>query len=356
MKVLAVVPNQLGWAPGQRSTIEAWEPLLTEHGITVDYAVFETERLHQVLYSPGRYGRKVLELGRAFVGQIDDVRHVRRYDAVYLYREAALAGPAVLERLIARSGVPIVYELDDPLHVPYRSVFNGGLARLKFRGKVAKICAMSAAVIANSTMIRRFAETHNDNVWQIPSVVDSRQYVYEPKPLGARVCVGWSGSASTARNLAVVTNALRRFQAEVDADIHFIGAHHFDVPGVRFTSQPWRAESEVGDLRRLDVGLVPLPDEPWNHHKFYLKVAQYMALGIVPVATPMGSIPEDIQVGENGFIAATEDEWVEHLTRLVRDDELRHRLSTRAAADAATRYTIDANAEKVLGAFRSVVG
>lgn len=357
MRILALVPNLVGWSPGQRSTIEAWEPLLAEHGMTVDYAPFETERLHEVLYSRGRYAAKTAEMARAFGQRARTVlSHLDTYDVVYLYREAALAGPALFERIVARKGLPIVYELDDPLHIPYRSAYNGALSLLKFRGKVASICRISAVVVVNSTMIREWAEQHSDHVVQIPSVVDEDRYTYVPKVAAERVCVGWSGSPSTAPNLAIVADALSRLQERVDVDIHLIGSDEVDLPGVMHTAQRWRADTEVDDLRRLDIGLVPLPDVPWNHHKFYMKVAQYMALGIVPVATPMGSIPEDIQDGENGFTATTTADWADRLERLVTDPDLRLRMSRHAAADAAARYTVEANAEKILGAFRTAVG
>ena len=356
LRVLALVPNLRGWAPGQRTTIEAWEPMLRTHGISVDYSEFETPALHDVLYGPGRYAAKAFELTRAFARRAGVVRRgFEGYDVVYLYREAALAGPALLERVVARNGPPIVYELDDPLHVPYSSAFNGPLARLKFRGKVATICRLSSAVIANSTPIRRWVEQHNSNVWQIPSVVDERDYTPVAAPRRDRVCVGWSGSPSTAPNLSVVADALVELQRRVDVEIHLIGHDRFDLPGVDFTFQRWQAETEVADLRRLDIGMVPLPDVPWNHHKFYLKAAQYMALGIVPVATPMGNIPEDIQPGRNGFTASTTEEWVDHLERLVVDEPLRAALSAQAAADAAERYTVAANEDKILGAFRSAL-
>lgn len=356
MRVLALVPNSLGWSPGQRSTIEAWERLLGEHGIAVEYSLFETAALRRVLYEPGHYASKAIRMLEAYGRRIASMRDLRDYDAVYLYREAALAGPALIERLVARTGVPIVYELDDPLHVPYTSSFNGPLSLLKFPGKVARICELASAVVVNSTMIRRFVEQHNDNVWQIPSVVDEHDFTYVPKRVRDDVCVGWSGSPSTAPNLAVVGDALRLLDGEPRSRVRLIGAPRFDISGFSYTSQPWRADTEVDDLRQLDVGLVPLPDVPWNHHKFLMKVAQYMTLGIVPVATPYGMITEDIQDGVNGFHASTTDEWVDRIRLLVRDDDLRLRLSQQAAADAAARYTVGANAEKIVGVFRSVAG
>jgi glycosyltransferase involved in cell wall biosynthesis len=134
-----------------------------------------------------------------------------------------------------------------------------------------------------------------------------------------------------------------------------IGATSFRLPGIRYSAQEWRAESEVEDLRRIDIGLVPLPDNGWNRRKFYLKVAQYMALGIVPVATPLGSNSDVIEHGRTGFLARSHDEWVTYLERLVTEPGLRAEMAGRAAEVASRRFTLAAQAEAVVAAFRSAL-
>jgi glycosyltransferase involved in cell wall biosynthesis len=84
-----------------------------------------------------------------------------------------------------------------------------------------------------------------------------------------------------------------------------------------------------------------------------MKTAQYMSLGIVPIGTPMASNNEVIRHGENGFLAGTDAEWVEYITALVREPELRKSMSKAAAKDAAEKYSLQANAAKIVSAFES---
>jgi len=123
---------------------------------------------------------------------------------------------------------------------------------------------------------------------------------------------------------------------------------------VPHTRVPWRAETEVEDLRRLDIGLVPVPLTRWTPHKFFLKLIQYMALGIPPVATPLGSNATVITNGETGFLATDDAEWQRTVGRLVGDAQLREQIGQRAAALAHERFTLQSNAEKIVAAFRSV--
>jgi glycosyltransferase involved in cell wall biosynthesis len=356
MNVLALIPNRYGFAPGQRSSIELWEHVLKPAGINIHYAPFESARLREILYRSGHQLQKAAEMLRGYVDRLRLLRNLQDYDAVFVYREAALLGPAFLEKMIARHGKPIIYQLDDPLYVPYRSPSNGYLSYLKFFSKVADICRVSTVVIVNSTHHRQFAEQYNKNIWQIPSIVDTKQYVFQPEALETeRVCVGWSGSPTTVGNLSLVGDALRELSPRVDHDVHLIGGTRFDLPGVRYTAQMWSRETEVADLRKMQVGMVPVPITEWNKRKFFMKSAQYMALGIPAVASPIGSNPEVIEHGGTGFLADTTAQWVEYLELLIRDHPMRVRMSHKAAQVARERFSLEANAGKVIEAFRSAV-
>jgi glycosyltransferase involved in cell wall biosynthesis len=357
MRVLVLTPYAYGTVPGPRSSFELWERVLLEAGIELDYLVFETDRLREVIYEPGRVAAKAWELTRAYARFAPRaVRRAREYDAVLINREATLVGPAVIERLVARTGKPLIYVLDDPLYIPYRSPSNGWLSYLKFFGKVKSLCRMSTLVLANSPSHVRFARAYNDNVWEIPSVVDADLYTgWAAAPRNGSVCVGWTGSESTAENLRIISGPLKALGERSDLELKFIGGRDFGLEGIPYSAVPWRASTEVEDLRSLDVGLLPLPRTPWTPHKFYLKLVQYMALGIPPVATPLGSNPILIKEGETGFLADGDGEWIAKVERLVADPDLRERIGRAAAALALSRYTLQANAERIVAAFRSSV-
>lgn len=358
MEVLALVPSKHGYSPGQRSSIELWESVLEPKGIHIHYAPFETDRLREILYHRGRHVSKATEMMRAYFHRLKLLRDLDRYDAVFVYREAALLGPAFLEKLIAGRGKPIIYQLDDPLYVPYVSPANGYLSYLKVFSKVADICGISKVIIVNSTHHREYASQYNKNIWQVPSVVDTRQYVFRPDLLQSdtdSVCLGWSGSPTTLANIRLVAGPLRELAQRVAHRVHFIGGMHFDLPGVSFTAQEWCAETEVEDLRKMQVGIVPLPVNEWNKRKFYMKTVQYMALGIPPVATPLGSNPEVIEHGVTGFLADTHDEWVSYLTQLITDHDLRLSMAHKAARVAQERYSLEGNTAKIIDAFRSAI-
>lgn len=355
VKVLVLTPNIIGTTPGQRSSVELWDKVLRKHGFDLTFSPFETPGLHRVLQLPGHVLAKTVETALASYRRCFSIRDLESFDAVLVYREAALIGPALIERLVARRNVPLIYQLDDPLHIPYRSPSNGYFSYLKCFGKVHTLCRISDLVIVNSKPLEILARSHNRNVWRVPSLVDGKLYAPQPGAQATRnVTIGWSGSPSSSSNLAVIAEPLRRLEALTRHSLRIIGTETPPLPGLSYTARPWSAETEVVDLRKLQVGLVPVPDRPWNHWKFFMKVAQYMALGIPPVCSPIGSNPDVVEHGVTGFLATTPDEWLTSLQMLINDSELRAEMSQRAAEVAAKHYTLQAQTPRILAAFESL--
>src|SRR5687768_11290266 len=107
MRVLAIVPALFDTSPGQRFRIEQWSSHLLRGGIELEHHSFEDEALHARLHQPGGSRDKIRLILHAFRRRMRLVRRVREFDAVYVFREAALLGPPWIESAIARSGVPM---------------------------------------------------------------------------------------------------------------------------------------------------------------------------------------------------------------------------------------------------------
>src|SRR5262245_38310895 len=117
LRVLALMPSIYDTSPGQRYRLEQWEPLLRERGVEITYAPFESEELHATVYTQGQIFRKLKLVGQALHRRSALTSILRTYDLVYIFREAALLGPPIFERLIRQSGVPFVFDFDDAIFV-----------------------------------------------------------------------------------------------------------------------------------------------------------------------------------------------------------------------------------------------
>jgi glycosyltransferase involved in cell wall biosynthesis len=357
-RIAALVPNVLGFSPGQRVRIELWAPYLREAGWEIEFFPFEDEALHDVLYDRGKSMQKAAGLLRCYWRQVNRVMERFSADVIFIFREASLIGPAILERLAARQGVPILFDIDDPVFLPYKSPTNNWASLLKFSRKTHTLFKKSTRIIAINKLIGDYAARFNPNVTIIPNCIDTDKY--RPREFGGNstgtVNLLWIGSQSTMQNLAMLANPIQRLQAEYCAPLTIIGAGNVDL-GIRdLKVKQWSAETEVADLRSGDIGLLPLNDQPWNRWKFFFKAVQYMAVGIPVVARDMGSNREIIEDGVNGFLAETEEEWFDRLRILAADPQLRAEMGKAARKTVVERFSVHSQMPIVVKVFEDLIG
>jgi glycosyltransferase involved in cell wall biosynthesis len=190
----------------------------------------------------------------------------------------------------------------------------------------------------------------------VPSTVSLRRYRPRPDPRrpGPPV-IGWTGSHSSVQYLRIVEAPLRRLAERRRFRLVAIGVEDLHMPGVDIECRPWRSATEVEDLWDLDVGIMPLPDEPWARGKCAMKAIQYMGVGIPAVVSPVGANLDVVKSGANGFLAGSQDEWVETLARLLSDDDLRERFGREARRTVEERFSAEVQAPRVAEVIRGLV-
>lgn len=356
MRVLALVPSVFDTSPGQRFRIEQWDAPLRESGVEIVYAPFECEELHSIISSRGRVGAKLRLVMNGIGRRVGALLGVGNYDAVYVFREAALFGPSVFEYWIKLSGAPMIFDFDDAVFIPYVSPSNGRLSKLKFPGKTRTICRLSSHVMAGNRYLADYARRVNSNVTVVPTTIDTDKYLLEPsKPCSPAPVIGWSGSFSTVQHLDTLRASLQRLAAREKFRLRVVGVSNYRLDGVETEAVPWRSQTEIEDLRVIDIGVMPLPDDDWSRGKCGLKALQYMALGIPTICSPVGVNSEIIQDGVNGFLASTEAEWIEKLTALLHSAELRERFRFAGRRTVEAKYSTRSQVPRVLEIFKSVV-
>jgi glycosyltransferase involved in cell wall biosynthesis len=354
MKVLVLTPHPTETSAGHRFRIGQWAPRLEAEGIGITCAPFASPALSRVLQKPGHELQKAGLFLADFVRQLTRVLRARRVDLIYLLREAALLGPAVLETLAARSGTPLVFDFDDAVFTPYVSPANGYWSYLKFPGKTAALCRLARHVMAGNDYLAGYARRYNHRVTVVPTTIDTDRYRPElRRSNGPLATIGWTGSHSTAQHLRTVVPALEELARRRPFRLVTIGIDRLEMDGVQVEARPWRAASEVQDLTDVDIGIMPLPDDDWSRGKCGLKALQFMALGIPAVLSPVGVNSAIVRHGENGLLADGASDWVEKLALLIDEPDMRERLGKAARRTVEERYSARAVAPRVAEIFRS---
>ncbi len=356
-RILFVAAHRPGRSPSQRYRFEQYEPYWEQHGWSARTAWLIGERDDPHFYAPGNWGRKALIFAKSIRRRSRHARVADRYDLIFVQREAFMTGSTRFERWMKRSGVPFIFDFDDAIWHMDVSAGNKRLRWLKNPAKTDALIAMADAIIAGNDYLARYASRNNQHVVVIPTTIDTDAYPVVPVRRTGVVHIVWTGSPTTIRHLVTALPALRRLKRTYGHKLRFtvIGDISFHDPELGVSGQPWRRETEAADLAVGDIGIMPLPDDEWARGKCGLKGLQYMALGLPTVMSPVGVNTEIIQHGSNGFLARTEDEWVDQLTRLIEDADLRARIGTQARRTVEERYSVKVWRDHYLQLFNSLL-
>ncbi len=162
------------------------------------------------------------------------------------------------------------------------------------------------------------------------------------RPTRGPVTIGWSGSPSTVAHLTLALQVLEQLQARLGdrVRIRAMGDPSFSYPPLKLQGEAWSPEAEVRFLQAMDIGLMPLPDDEWTKGKCGLKALTSMASGAATVMSPVGVNPTIGQEGVSAFLPATDAAWLETLTRLVEDAELRRRVGAAGRERVVAEYSV----------------
>ncbi len=289
---------------------------------------------------------------------VHTLRHGRRYDLIWMEKELYPWLPAGLESPLFSMHRPVVVDYDDAVFHRYDQNSNR-LVRSALGAKIDRLMRRASAVICgNQYLADRARRAGAGTVAILPTVVDVRRYATAPTPSPSertRVRIGWIGTPITAKYLHIVAAAIR--DVSTRHPLEFIAIGTSDVPdmGCPVETHPWREDSEVNDLRAIDVGIMPIPDGPFERGKCGYKLIQYMASGKPVVASPVGANMHIVRHGENGYLASDRHEWVTSLEKLCGDPILRERMGKAGCTLVEQHYSLERNIKELDRIFRAAL-
>jgi len=348
-------PNR---SPGQRYRYEQYIPFLQQNGFQFDISNLLNEKDDKNIYSPGNYFKKFLIYLKTWRIRIKDWSRMNRYDIIFIYRDALVTGSTFFERKFSRSKAKVICDFDDAIWLQNVSAGNRRLAFLKNPAKTSKIIGLCDLIFAGNQFLADYALQFNKNVVVIPSTIDMNVYQRkEKKDNSGTVCIGWTGSPTTVRHFITAIPVLKKIKEKFGEKVEFkiIGDKNYYCAELETQGEAWAAATEVEDLSQVDIGIMPLPDNEWEKGKCGMKGLQYMGLGIPALMSPVGANLEIIQDGVNGYLPASENEWVERLSMLVEDKALRERIGNAGRQTVINKYSVEAWKQKYLDNFNQLI-
>lgn len=352
MKILFIVPYPTEGA-SNRIRVEQYLKYLDEQKVQYLMRPFVSRDFYRILYRKGFIFRKIFHFLAATFNRFIDLFRALYYDVVFIHREAFPFGPPWLERALAWINPNVVFDFDDAIFLKDVSTPHWYLGRFKKPQKVDRILKFSKQIIVGNEYLASFALRYNQNVTLIPSSINTD--IYQPsceerlrKSPSESFVVGWIGSLTTQAYIDEIRPLFGRL-AERLPNIKFliIGAEYY-VDGLPIVSKPWSLETEIADLNEIDIGIMPMPDNPWTQGKCGFKAILYMSMGIPAVCSPVGTNRKIIEHGVNGFLPKTIDEWEENIAQLISSPDLRKQVSERGLKTVHREYSTRANYQKFI--------
>ncbi len=300
---------------------------------------FGTKRWRQLPRVVGSYMRR-LRILRA-----------SQFDLVFVQTEFLPWVPWLLERLEIPRKVPYVCDYDDAWFYRYDSHDNP-MVRVALGRKIGRIIAAARGVTVGSEFLASFARRFNYAVDLLPTSIDLDMYPKLPpaRPNDQAFTIGWIGSPSTTCYLASLLPTLRAFCEHRKAKVVIIGAGRMGLQDPCFSQVPWAERTEVEELSRIDVGIMPVPDLPFSRGKCAFKLIQYMGCWKPVIASPVGENTRVVRHGVNGFLAESGSEWTQALERLFASPDLASAMGREGRMRVAAYYSRPVVAARLIGA------
>lgn len=193
-----------------------------------------------------------------------------------------------------------------------------------------RIIDSADAIITSTQFLYDFytKEKNKKNVFMVRNGIDIDRWHKKQDHARFLPKVGWvgalpwrSGDLETLQPFLGDFLESNRLQFHHSGHIKELGFDATDLAGipkgVKFTHEPRRILSQYPQMfRKIDIGLVPLNNIPFNHAKSTIKGLEYAASGVPFIASwsPEYQLLADDGVGR---VAKNEKEWLEHLNALL---------------------------------------
>lgn len=229
------------------------------------------------------------------------------------------------------------------------------LVRRSLGKKIDTVMRRADMVLAgNDYLASRARQAGARRIELLPTVVDLTRYEIKPYVLGSRLTIGWIGTPKTTHYLRLITPVLQALVASHGVRVIAVGGDQSQLGGIPVESISWSEASEVANIQQFDIGIMPLPDEPFERGKCGYKLIQYMACGKPVVASPVGVNSVIVRHGVEGFLATSEAEWINAIRTLCDDPTLRQRMGVAGRQRVESGYSLQAAAPRIEQLLRAV--
>ena len=272
----------------------------------------------------------VAKLPAGFLARKKLFKQAEDFDGIFLQKKGLNFRDAMWLR---RNSKKIIYDYDDAIMYSSNRPGRNSPSHLNSFRRTAKLADV---VIAGNSYLAEHARRYNAEVKVLPTGLDTKAYrVKTAVKDDGRIRLVWIGSRSTLQYLAEIKPALEQIGLHYDKVVlRIICDNFFNLKNMEVEKRRWSLVNQVKYLTTSHIGLAPLPDNRFTRGKCGFKILQYQAAKLPVIASPVGVNSEYVRNGVTGFHALNIQEWIDRISELIDNIELRKKMSEAGGAQA----------------------
>lgn len=263
---------------------------------------------------------------------------------------------------VRRSGIPLAYETDDPIHLmsedhPDWKILGPSIPHIR------TIIERADALILSTPALSELFPGDRPRI-VVPNALDEELWPRRDIPEDTSpIRIVFSGTPSHRDDLAateaVLTTLLRRHGEGVRLFLMGCSLPALEafpqVSRIPFTADYAAYARCLGELRP-HIAVVPLLDTPFNRTKSAIKWLEMSACGAAGIYEDLPPYRSVVSDGETGILASSAGQgWLEAIERLVGDHPSRRTIAGNAQREVWTHHLLSVRGAQLEQALRGIV-
>ena len=327
-------------------------PLLEEKGFSITHSPLFTDSYLKALYNKKKSKNLIIIL--CYIRRFFSLLKVKNYDLVVIEKELFPYLPATIEILLNKIGVKYIVDYDDAIFHNYDMSNNPYLKSIA--NKIDVVMQNSKHVFAgNSYLAKRAEKAGANNISILPTVIDVEKYRRIENKDTNKFTLGWIGSPSTFKYIEDLFPIFDTIKSKyTHFQVNIIGAkQNKEIYKDYINFIPWSENTEVEEINKFDVGIMPLHNTPWELGKCSYKLIQYMGCSKAIIGSPVGMNNDVIQEGYNGFVVKNND-WTTSIEYCINHLSEVHLLGINGRKLIEENFNLTNNVSKMESIFNSI--
>ncbi|MBP7477334.1 MAG: glycosyltransferase, partial [Chitinophagales bacterium] len=343
---------------GYQNRAYKWKHILFERGYTarVD-TIYEDKNdfdsIYQSKWNMHRFF--IISMHRKLISILSSFQ----FETVVVRREVLLFndyGKLFYQKLLNSIHPNVVLDFDDNISASknepreIKSLF--GIVMQESGSKFLDSIKLHKRFIVGSSYLKDFVLKNASHVKEcdvciIPTCVDYQKYYYKQYFEKDRIALGWIGGVGNLSLLKTLIPILDKVSKNFPIKLIVISGKEIKADvNFEIVNVPWDLKTEIDEMYKIDVGLMPIENDEVSKGKCGFKLIQYMGLGIVSIASGVTVNNEIIHDGVDSFTVKPGEDWQVVIEKCLSRRSEFQEIGKKAKETIQQRYTFEANLDK----------